>query len=96
MPTPNAQLLVIDRHGVYIPHLFAKHYREDITNAKELTNALDDLGNPESETYWDSWETVLDRARMRNSFFPETEFVLHQDGDLWQVPIDEVDQIPEI
>jgi hypothetical protein len=79
------ELLVSDRHGVYIPQIFAgKFSGGDWHIAESNSDWLSILTGPDAnEGYWDAWDAVLGRA----SYTDSNGFVwtLHQDGDLWAV-----------
>ena len=45
------------------------------------------MADPDSEWYWDVWDTVLNNARVIDRETGQT-FVLHQDGDLWLLDLD--------
>jgi hypothetical protein len=75
------QLLISDRHGVYIPQHFAQDF-----NLKAFGIAEDDADiallsctKPEGEWYWEAWDAVLDKAKTAEGGY------LYQDGDLWLV-----------
>jgi len=71
--------------GRYIPQRFAAEimpqYLHGVTQ-----DQLDELADPDSEWYWDTWHTVLDNARVIG--VNGENYTLHQDGDLWLVDFD--------
>jgi hypothetical protein len=92
--TTNSSLLILDAHGIYIPKLFVENYAAKyLINKEELLEDLAELGNPENENYWNAWENVIDEAILKDD---EGRICnLWQDGDLWAIPIDEFNEIPE-
>lgn len=79
-------VLFVDSHwGIYVPQRFAeivtaKGHRDLVTGVSpEDWEIL--MAGPEHEYYWDTWDDVLDNARVG-------AFHLHQDGDLWLVDWD--------
>ena len=95
--TTNSELLINSAHGIYVAQTFAQYYyeTESIKNEAELSNELCTLlGGPDKEYYWEAWETVLNNAIMQSP--SEKEFILwSNDGDIWAVPVDEIELIPE-
>ena len=82
--THQAIILFLDSaRGQYIPRDFAQCIkREAVTGVNPAT--LDKLAKEDSNTqedYWELWQEVLDKARVKhpNGY----EYNLHQDGDLW-------------
>ena len=69
--------------GQYIPKFFADSIREDCVSCvtQEQFAALCD--GPDNESYWDTWESVLNNAVIRDS--AGNEWTLYQDGDLFMV-----------
>ncbi|MCP3653588.1 MAG: hypothetical protein GY766_01635 [Herbaspirillum sp.] len=68
--------------GVYIPRDFALMIDpQDWTgiDPQDLQTLKD---GPDSEFYWDAWESVLNNAESLDGW------TLHQDGDLWLVQLD--------
>ena len=78
--TTGLQLLISDRHGVYIPQHFAQDF-----NLKAFGIAEDDEDiailkqGADQEHYWDAWDAVLDKAKTAEGGY------MYQDGDLWLV-----------
>ena len=77
MSTEPAVILYADSaRGIYIP----QHFAESVNRALVAGVGADDWdileAGPYCEHYWDSWESVLDNARIG-------EYSLYQDGDLW-------------
>lgn len=93
--TPNASLLIIDAHGIYIPQYFAEQYfPQYVTNKDRFTaEDLQDLTSPENEHYWEAWEEMLDNAELTDD--KQRKCSLYQNGDLWAIPEDELELIPE-
>jgi hypothetical protein len=65
--------------GRYIPQRFAAEimpqYLQGVTQ-----DQLNELADPDNRWYWDTWNTVLDNARVVDG---DTVYQLHHDGDLW-------------
>ena len=71
----NADIILSDAHGQYIPKLFAEEFLTD----EKYKESYDILMDPEHEWYWDEWNTVL------MSFeFPDGHELL-QNGDLFKI-----------
>jgi hypothetical protein len=85
--TTGLQLLIHDGMGIYIPYTFAQDFNltafgiaeddEDIAILKQGT---------EHEHYWDAWDAVMDKAKTAEGGY------LYQDGDLWLVHPDKMDE----
>jgi hypothetical protein len=78
-------LLFTDAHGQYIPQLFAQM----ITNGETVDKwhvTQEDVAclllGPTNPDYWDSWETVMNCARIS---IDGNTFILWQDSDLWAI-----------
>lgn len=80
-----AILYASDRHGVYIPQIFAETIKRDCVSGVDPSD-LDSLalGPDECEYYWDIWNEVESNAVITDS--NGNQFSLYQDGDLWLVP----------
>lgn len=79
-----AELFADANRGVYIPQHFAQAVtRELVTGVSDEDYATLTRG-PDDEWYWETWERVLDHARLAHPTLGEC--YLHQDGDLWIVP----------
>jgi hypothetical protein len=76
----NIHLLIDSHHGVYVPQLFAEHcaHQWDGIKPKDIQTLL---SGPDTEWYWESWETVLNNAKHKTI----SGLTLHQDGDLWAI-----------
>lgn len=75
------ELLLDSNRGIYIPRDFSQMNRW--IYPPEYNDTLSD---PNNESYWDVWESVLN-----NAYYVDTEghrWTLHQDGDLWAVRSD--------
>jgi len=92
--TANSVFLVNNAYGIYVPQIFAKNFIHVIANRSDMDTYLDDLlYGPDNELYWESWDMLLDNAKLK---FGDKVYELHQnDGDLWAVPVDELDQISD-
>lgn len=73
------ELLVSDRHGIYIPQVFMEHYGDDWENISDENKEI--LKDVDNEEYWEAWEEVLNHAT-------HPTHSLCQDGDLWAVSSD--------
>lgn len=80
--------------GRYIPQRFAAEiipqYLQGITQEQ-----LNELADPNNEWYWDTWETVLNNARVVDHNTGQT-FILHHDGDLWLLDLDNMTEEEKI
>ena len=67
--------------GRYIPQRFASEIMPQyLTGVTQ--DQLNELADPDSEFYWETWETVLDNAKVVDHTTGQT-YTLWQDGDLW-------------
>jgi hypothetical protein len=95
----NINLILGDHRGIFIPRDFAQGVLtftsddpfdfdgELIPEVSGIT--VDDLLpllDPESESYWDTWEHVMNRARYTHR--DGRVFTLYQDGDLYLIAYD--------
>ena len=74
-----AVLYADSARGIYIPQHFAESYNTEQWQVIAQADLDILLSGPDTESYWDVWDDVLNNA--------ETVCggVLHQDGDLWIV-----------
>jgi len=90
--TPNASLLISDAHGIYIPYYFATHFKWDVP--PDLQEDFDILrSGTDNEEYWEAWENILDNFTPLDD--EGRKFILYQNGDVWAIPEDEYELIPE-
>lgn len=81
MSKPSPILFLDDHRGIYIPRDFAQCVvRECVSGISD--EDYTDLLNPESDTYWDTWQLVVDAAIVTDGI----RYRLYQDGDLWLIP----------
>lgn len=83
-----ALLFADSARGVYIPQHFAESVqRQHVTGVSDEDYSIL-LSGQDHEHYWETWEGVLNNARLT---IPETgkAATLHHDGDLWVVPTKE-------
>lgn len=81
----NAELFADSARGIYIPQFFAQSItRKYVTNVTPQEWETLEAG-PDNELYWPSWDDVLNNAIINHPVLGECR--LHQDGDLWIVPI---------
>lgn len=64
--------------GVYIPAHFALDFPEALNEKDRL-----ELENPENEHYWDTWDRVLNNARIFD--VEGNEYYLHHNEDLYLI-----------
>ncbi len=82
----DAVLFITDASGVYCPQRFAKEIKRNcVKNVRPEDWAILESG-PDNELYWDAWTSVLDNAEVTDPSNGITYHV-HQDGDVWLVPI---------
>lgn len=67
--------------GCYIPQRFAAEIMPQYLTGISQDD-LNELADPENEWYWDTWEQVLNNARVVDHSTGQT-YHLHHDGDLW-------------
>lgn len=86
-PETDCELLLSDRHGIYIPKLWADELSEE--EAESLSVSWEDVllcqSGPDEELYWEAWQSILNSALWEED---GVEWMLHQNGDLWRVRAD--------
>lgn len=91
-----AELLANSALGVFIPQHFVELAQASLRHSHWTGISLEDwkvlAAGPDQEHYWDAWADVLDNAKYTD---PNTkqEYYLHQEGDLWLVPVEPPVQI---
>ena len=84
MSRPEAEaiiLLISSESGIYIPQRFVSEMNLEAFSG--LPEDISDLDDPDSDTYWDTWISVLDNATHTSK--EGHEYRLWQDGDLFLV-----------
>jgi len=87
-PDTDSQLLLSDSHGRYIPQLWAQEISDEEEAESYSVNWEDVLtcqAGPDSEHYWEAWNVILANAQWEED---STEWMLHQNGDLWAIRAD--------
>lgn len=80
---PELILFLDDHRGIHIPRDFAACVvRERVTGITDEDYA--DLANPDSDTYWDTWTSVCDSAKITGT--DGVAYSMYQDGALWLIP----------
>lgn len=75
-------IIVSGQHGVYVPQVFAGFNLHEWSGIRSQDIADIEAG-PESEWYWEAWDSILARAEY---VLDGHTFRLHQiDGDLFAV-----------
>ena len=74
------ELLLNDAHGIYIPQKFYQNF--DLKQWNINQNEYTELNNPDSETYWDLWNDILNNAYC---ILNGKKYHLYQDGDLFAI-----------
>ena len=74
------EILLNDSHGQYIPQNFYQNF--DLNQWHINKDDYTDLNAPDSETYWDLWNDILNNAYC---ILNGKKWHLYQDGDLWAV-----------
>lgn len=83
------QILINDSWGIYIPQIFTENFTAASWGIDENSPDWKTLSDgPDSEYYWESWETILDSAKHTDS--NGVVWTLYQNGDLWAVAWDEM------
>lgn len=67
--------------GRYIPQRFAAEIMPQFLYGVSQDD-LNELADPDNEYYWDTWEKVLNNAKVIDHSTGQT-YTLHHDGDLW-------------
>lgn len=86
---PEPILWLSDARGQYIPRDFAESF-ERSTRDTHVSGVSDEdwkilEAGPDHEQYCDAWDEVLRDAVLTGK--DGTKYTLHQDGDLWAVPV---------
>lgn len=99
-PDTDCRLLLSDSYGIYIPQVYCDGLSAEDAEAMGVdwqdvqicqSGPDSDQSGPDSELYWDAWQSVLDSAEITEpATLKEEESVwrLVQNGDLWQVRAD--------
>ena len=74
--------LIDDAHGIYVPQAFAQGFDMVAWSVHPEDAAILSSG-PDTEYYWDTWDTVLNDAKFTDEH-GETWY-LYQEGDLFVV-----------
>jgi hypothetical protein len=74
-------LLVNSACGIYVPQRFAAEINQQFLEGVSQDD-LNELADPENEYYWDTWEKVLNNAKVVDNSTNQT-YTLWQNGDLW-------------
>jgi hypothetical protein len=86
-PDTDCAILLMDSHGIYIPHLYCSSLNE--TDCFNLSIDWNDVqvcqSGPDAPTYWDAWQSILDSAEWNEN---GTEWRLYQSGDLFAIRAD--------
>lgn len=97
-PDTDCRLILSDAHGQYIPRIYCEDMTEEM--AEEISVDYADVlicqSGPDSELYWEAWQSILDSAEITEPATLKEEaslWRLIQNGDLWQVRADV--EIPE-
>ena len=83
-------------NGIYVPKRFV-----NVTTTNAIENVTEETittleHGPGHDYYWDAWETFLNNAVIRETFFdptkPDVKYFVHQsdEGDVWLIPQDMV------
>ena len=87
-----AILLIADSWGVFLPQKFAETIKRDfVTGVSDEDYKVLEEG-PKHEFYWEAWADVCDNAKITDEKLGEC--YLHQDGDLWLVPVEKEEEKP--
>lgn len=98
---PSVELFLSDARGIYIPRDFAECVRPEAMQGVKPADLAVLRAGPSHEWYWEAWEHVLNDAHLfaigpRFDSIEEAkrflgdkliEYTLHQDGDLWLIPV---------
>ena len=79
-----SELFLDGNRGIYIPQQFAAQVERALVSGVSDEDWADLEAGPEGETYWDTWDMVLNNAVITGA--SGTEYTLYQDGDLWVIP----------
>ena len=79
-------LFCSDSSGQYIPQRFAAEILPQYLNGVSQDD-LNELADPENDYYWQTWEHVLNNAKVIDHSTGQT-YLLHHDGDLWLLDLD--------
>ena len=80
-------LLCSDSHGVYIPLVFTERFNPSSWGIEENDWAWNTISSgPDTEGYWDAWDEILNKASYKDN--NGHVWSLHQDGDLWAVCVE--------
>ena len=75
-----SQLLITDRNGIYIPKIFYDNFDFEVWGLDK--EDYEDLADPESESYWDSWNDLCSSSEKQDEE-GRGVFRLEMEGDLF-------------
>lgn len=78
----SAVLYADSNRGQFIPQFFAQSLAPEMWQGVDSEQIKTLLAGPDNESYWETWESVLDYAETVDGG------KLHQDGDLWVIYAD--------
>ena len=86
------ELLCDSLHGIHIPQIMAQRLLEN--NWLNISpDDVDGCSDPDNESYWYSWDAILDNAEYRDE--EGHTWLLWQDGDLWAYRSDMPEELLE-
>jgi hypothetical protein len=89
----NAVLLIPDSWGIYIPQKFAEGIEfEQLSLSENFRSDYEAIAaGPDFDWYWEGWTAILDNATLtgKSENNKGKKYRLHQDGDLWAIPVEE-------
>ena len=88
------RICIVDgSYGIYVPQRFAELYGDSLKRAELYSVALKPsllkelLAGPDSESYWEAWEEVLNTSKI---ICDGMIYSLEQDQDVFAIPLGEV------
>lgn len=94
--TQNAFLAVNNATGIYNAQTFIYNFLTDmcIGDTVKYKEEIEDIQNgPDNEFYIDSWITVSENCRIKLKGI--IHHIHENDGDIWLVPENELNQLPQ-
>jgi hypothetical protein len=85
MKKPDTIFFLSDARGIYIPRDFANGIKPECLSGATAEDVAILKNGPDDLCYWDAWDAVLESARVTED--NGTVYTLHQDGDLWLIPV---------
>ncbi len=62
---------------------------------KNIIESVVDCFDPNSETYWDSWQEIMDNVYVYSHLSIDKRYMIIQNGSLYAIPVKELNDLTE-